>query len=77
MCELCLKLTIRATERRHSRRSDIFIVNFEQISHIYGVSIIDFEQINGGWVMGKYLLKINNKGTVKKLPWILLFCLYC
>ena len=32
-CEICSKLTIKTTERRHLRRSGVFIVNFEHISH--------------------------------------------
>ena len=31
---MCLKLTIKATERRHWRRSDVFIVNFKHILHL-------------------------------------------
>ena len=34
MCEICSKLTIKTLERHHWRCSDLFIVNFEQISHI-------------------------------------------
>ena len=30
-CEICSKLTIKTTERRQRRRSDVFIANFEQI----------------------------------------------
>ena len=30
MCEICLKLTTKTPERR---RSDVFIFNFEEISH--------------------------------------------
>ena len=33
-CEICLKVTIKIPERRHWRRSGIFIVNFEHISHL-------------------------------------------
>ena len=33
-CEICSKLTIKIPERRHWRRSGIFIVNFEHISHL-------------------------------------------
>ena len=32
--EMCSKLTIKIPERRQWRRSRIFIVNFEHISHI-------------------------------------------
>ena len=31
--EICLKLTIKTPDRRHWRRSGIFTVSFEQISH--------------------------------------------
>ena len=31
-CEICSKLTIKTPERRHWRRSGVFIVNFEHIS---------------------------------------------
>ena len=34
MDEICLKLIIKTPERRHWRRSDILIVNFEQILHM-------------------------------------------
>ena len=37
MCEICSKLTIKTPERRQGRRSGVFIVNFEQISHIFQV----------------------------------------
>ena len=33
-CEICSKLTIKTSERRHWRRSGVFIVNFEHISHL-------------------------------------------
>ena len=33
MCEIHLKLTMMTPERRQWRRSGVFIVNFEQISH--------------------------------------------
>ena len=32
--EICSKLTIKIPQRRHWRRSSIFIVNFEHISHL-------------------------------------------
>ena len=33
-CEICSKLIIKIPERRQWRRSGIFIVNFEHISHL-------------------------------------------
>ena len=32
MCEICSKLTIKPSKRRHWQRSGVFIVKFEQIS---------------------------------------------
>ena len=34
-CEICSKLTIKTPERRQWRRSGVFIVNFEHISHLF------------------------------------------
>ena len=34
MCEIFLKLTVKTLERRQRLRSDAFIDNFEQVSHI-------------------------------------------
>ena len=33
-CEICSKLTIKTSERRHWRLSGVFIVDFEHISHL-------------------------------------------
>ena len=51
-CEICSKLTIKAPERRHLYRSDVFIVNFE---HIFTpcpnfFSVVNFEQVITDWV---------------------------
>ena len=40
MCEICLKLTIKTPERRHWRRSGVFIGNFKQISHVILVFLL-------------------------------------
>ena len=64
--EICSKLILETIEQRQWRRSDIFSVNFEQISHIADVSFVYFEQVNSGWKygkdvvlkMGKYLFRI-------------------
>ena len=37
-CEICSKLTIKRPERR--RRSGLFIVNFEHISHLFLVFLL-------------------------------------
>ena len=39
-CEICSKLTINTPERRHWRRSGVFIVNFEHISHLVLVFLL-------------------------------------
>ena len=39
-CEICSKLIIRTPERRQWRRSDVFIVNFEYISHLLLVLLL-------------------------------------
>ena len=39
-CKMCLKLTINTSERRHWRRSGVFIVNFEYISHLVLVFLL-------------------------------------
>ena len=44
-CETCSKLTIKTPERRKWRRSGVFIVNFEHISHL------NFEHAIAGWLM--------------------------
>ena len=38
--EICSKLTIKIPKRRHRRRSGIFIVNFEHISHLVLVFLL-------------------------------------
>ena len=44
---MCSKLTIKTSERRHWRRSGVFIGNLKHISHfLFDVSIVDFEQAN-------------------------------
>ena len=39
-CEMCSKLTIKTPERRHWRRSGVFIVNFEHNSHLVLVLLL-------------------------------------
>ena len=61
LCEIYSKLTIKTPERLQSRRSGVFVINFEQISRIFltpfsTVSIAGFQQVNTGWVC-----KLSNK----------------
>ena len=46
-CEICSKLTIKIPERSW-RRSGIFIVTY--FTHCSSLSIVNFEQVNAGWV---------------------------
>ena len=39
-CKICSKLTIKTPERLHWRRSGVFIVNFEHISHLILVFLL-------------------------------------
>ena len=38
--QICLKLTIKTPEQRQWRRSGVFIVNFEDISHLFLVFLL-------------------------------------
>ena len=44
-CEICSKLTINTSKWRHWRRSGVFIVNFEHISHCSSASVVNFEHV--------------------------------
>ena len=46
-CEIYSELTIKTLERRHWRRSGVFIVNFEHNSHLVPVFLFS---IDAGWV---------------------------
>ena len=39
-CEICSKLTIKTSEGRHWRRSDVFIVDFEHMAHFALVFVL-------------------------------------
>ena len=39
-------LTIKTTERRYWRRSDVFIVNLAYVTRYSTASVVDFEQVN-------------------------------
>ena len=39
-CEICSKLLINTADQRQSRRSGVFIVNFEHISHLVLVFLL-------------------------------------
>ena len=39
-CEICSELTIKTPERRQGRRSGVFIVNLEHMSHLFLVFLL-------------------------------------
>ena len=48
--EQCVKkLGIKTRERHQLRRSGVFVVDLEQISHCSGITIVDSEQVNAFW----------------------------
>ena len=49
--EIFSKLIIKTPKRRDWRHSGVFIVNFEHISHLIRVSIVNSEYVNAGWVV--------------------------
>ena len=68
MYEINWKLTIKTTDRRQWRRFGMSIVNFKQISHIAVVFIVNFKQVNSGWVKSTYhsnFISFTNKQTIK------------
>ena len=58
-CEICSKLTIKTPEWRYWRRFGIFIVNFEQISHIVVVfSLLTLnKQMSAGKALSMYIFQ--------------------
>ena len=62
-CEICSELTIKTLKRRQYRRSPVFIVNFENISHLL---LVNFEQVNGGGIIS---VKIDTNGKIDVSIW--------
>ena len=61
-CEICSKLKIR------TRRSCFFIVNFEEISHLFLVFLLlDFEPVNVCWVWSSLYIRLTDFNFEKKL----------
>ena len=55
-CEICSALTIKTSERLHSRSSGLFIVNFEHISHLV---LLFFLFTLSRWMPSGYWVLIN------------------
>ena len=57
-CEICPKLTINTSDRRQRRRSGVFIVNSERISHLFLVFLLlTFSQ----YTLAGYFFKLHIK----------------
>ena len=50
MREICSKLTITTPDQSQRRRSGVFTLHFEKISHCSGDSTVAFKQVTAGWV---------------------------
>ena len=59
---MCSQLTIKTPDRRHWRRSGVFIVNFEH-TPCSSVSIVNFEQVNSGNNYTRIMLRLTCKCT--------------
>ena len=61
-CEICSKLTIKTPERRHYRRSGVFIVNFEQVnaSWVYALIGVFIELTGCVGLVTRYLMAARN-----------------
>ena len=57
-CEICSKLTIKTPERRQWRRSGVFIVNFEQISHLVLVFLLLTLKIKSRKIFNMYEIRL-------------------
>ena len=59
------KLTLQTIQWCQSRSFVSFTVNFEKISQFSGVFIVDFKQVNTGWLIGMY--KQNLRSSAKSV----------
>ena len=57
MCEIYSELTIKTTKQREWFHSGVFIISFDQISHI--ICIVDLEQLNTNCVCSGLPLTFN------------------
>ena len=79
--KICSKLTIKLPKRHYWRRSDVFIVNFEHISHIFlGWLLLTLNKYMSAGKehtrsdpVNKSIFKVKLK-DVKKCIWVLLHC---
>ena len=65
-CEIWSKLTIKSPKLQRWRRSYVFIVNFEHISH----PIVNFEQVNELRSIGIIYLSLTHWGWITMEVWL-------
>ena len=70
-CEICSKLTIKTPKRHQWRHFGVFIVNFENISHLCSsFAMVNFEYVITGWDdanLDPCLKRINLSAKYQKL----------
>ena len=72
-CEICSKLTIKASERRQWLRCGIFALNFQHISHFFLMFML--LTLNKLMLAGKVTVFVNQyMKTSSKTQWITFFC---
>ena len=72
-CETCSKLTINRLERPQRRRSSIFIVNFENIPHLF--ECFESEQVKVSWNLIFFFWQSSHTAGImrfhtKYFPWL-------
>ena len=64
--EICSELAIKIPEGRHWRRSGVFIVNFEHISHRFLVSVVEFKQAHVSLIITRDIIQAYLKTFFQK-----------
>ena len=60
---------MQITVRRQWSCSDVFFNNFEHISHLANVSLVNFEQVNAGWQPIFFLMLYFDTPEISRKPY--------
>ena len=74
-CDICSELTLMTSERRHRRRSSVFICNFEHISHLFLVFLslnLNKKMIAGEWHYHLTLIHAKRVGLANYKSWLII-----
>ena len=71
--EICSKLTIKAPERRHWRRSGVFIVDWTYFTPCASVSIVNLEHVNADWEISRMWIALNERSEKNTGPRFLIY----